>query len=96
MYYFKFSISHAIDELFPTLKIDRPKFLYKKSQWSSDEKQRKFFEAFAEKRNFNLLEPQNWYSVTIADVSSLQGARVLSHYGNSLSNALVSLFLTLD
>jgi len=53
---------------------------------------RRFFDEFARVRNFDPLDPLNWYQVRYKDVADAGGASILTHFGDTLCKALLTVY----
>eukprot|EP00026_Physarum_polycephalum_P001081 Phypoly_transcript_01082.p1 GENE.Phypoly_transcript_01082~~Phypoly_transcript_01082.p1 ORF type:complete len:1032 (+),score=114.94 Phypoly_transcript_01082:178-3273(+) len=93
MVYYGASCIKALAHIFPN--IDPAKFHKKlpNRHWKDIKNQRNWFVAFANAQPFDPLIANNWYSVSHPQIMAVKGARsMLAYYGNSYSNALLSLF----
>jgi len=67
-------------------------------KWKAVKNQRNFFDLFARSKNFNPLEAENWYSVTLKEIMKAGGRGLLNIYNGSHIKALMQLYpeLTLE
>eukprot|EP00026_Physarum_polycephalum_P001437 Phypoly_transcript_01438.p1 GENE.Phypoly_transcript_01438~~Phypoly_transcript_01438.p1 ORF type:complete len:1047 (+),score=162.81 Phypoly_transcript_01438:248-3388(+) len=93
LYQFKGSIVKALMRVYPDIGLDESKFLkVRQNYWSSDNK-RKFLSAYAKKRDFDPLVPENWYFISSQELLTEKGGlSVLREYGNQVSAAVIDLF----
>jgi len=71
---YKGSISDALLDLFPEIGLITSKFHKNKMRhWEVEGRRRAFFDEFAMENNFNPLLPENWYNVTLSQLSSKKG-----------------------
>eukprot|EP00026_Physarum_polycephalum_P000389 Phypoly_transcript_00389.p1 GENE.Phypoly_transcript_00389~~Phypoly_transcript_00389.p1 ORF type:complete len:1231 (+),score=194.32 Phypoly_transcript_00389:52-3744(+) len=95
------SYAQALVDLFPDVKFDLTQFHGRGSVEKSadlgkiDEnkmERRKFFEEFAQERNFDPLVPANWYQISNEEIMRARGVHgVLAHY-SGIVRALMDIF----
>eukprot|EP00026_Physarum_polycephalum_P018830 Phypoly_transcript_20577.p1 GENE.Phypoly_transcript_20577~~Phypoly_transcript_20577.p1 ORF type:complete len:206 (+),score=32.24 Phypoly_transcript_20577:67-618(+) len=83
------NVKTALMDLFPTIGLQRSKFL---SGMGSVRERKKFFLEFAKSHNFDPKDPNNWYSQTKAILDTKGSKSVLFHHGYSVPKALSDLF----
>eukprot|EP00026_Physarum_polycephalum_P004524 Phypoly_transcript_04545.p2 GENE.Phypoly_transcript_04545~~Phypoly_transcript_04545.p2 ORF type:complete len:226 (+),score=15.15 Phypoly_transcript_04545:1408-2085(+) len=87
------SVSKALLDLFPSIGIERSKFSFCQKTWTNAASRKYFFEMYAAYKHFDPLIAKNWYSQSSSDIMAMKGAKnVIRHHGNSISQALISLF----
>eukprot|EP00026_Physarum_polycephalum_P008136 Phypoly_transcript_08214.p1 GENE.Phypoly_transcript_08214~~Phypoly_transcript_08214.p1 ORF type:complete len:513 (-),score=83.64 Phypoly_transcript_08214:5-1384(-) len=92
LFYYNYSISKALGDLFPEIGINHSRFLHK-SFWNNSENRRKFFEDYANANGFDPLDPENWYSQSSKQIFSFKNARnVLFYHSKNVALALEELF----
>eukprot|EP00026_Physarum_polycephalum_P001164 Phypoly_transcript_01165.p1 GENE.Phypoly_transcript_01165~~Phypoly_transcript_01165.p1 ORF type:complete len:960 (+),score=125.04 Phypoly_transcript_01165:678-3557(+) len=91
------SLFRALFDLFPAIGLHENSFKsLPQKYWQDEANQRKFFEEFARNRNFNPLDPENWYPITSKMLLEVKGAStLLSYYQGSFATALSHLFPTI-
>jgi len=60
--------------------------------WRDAAKRRKFMDDFAKSKNFDPLDVEKWYSVTMSEIRNNGGSGVLWQHKNSLKIALKELY----
>jgi len=94
--YYNSSIPKALSSLFPDIGLDITKFHNQLNFWDKSDNQLRFFESYADKYNFDPLNPNNWYSQSKRKIMAIKGAHRIAHYhGGSITNALEHLFPTI-
>eukprot|EP00026_Physarum_polycephalum_P000399 Phypoly_transcript_00400.p1 GENE.Phypoly_transcript_00400~~Phypoly_transcript_00400.p1 ORF type:complete len:1105 (+),score=129.94 Phypoly_transcript_00400:31-3345(+) len=88
------SFVRALYSLFPELKFERHKFLnIPRNHWRDEKNRRNFFVRYAEKKKFDPLIAENWYSVIPESViNEKKICSLLKYHENDLGKALVYLF----
>jgi len=95
--YYKGSHIEALVKLYPELTFNKGNFStckvgWKGPGWKSFGNQRKFFDEFAKSQKFNPLKAENWYSVTLRDITRAGGGGLLKYYSGSHIEALMKLY----
>eukprot|EP00026_Physarum_polycephalum_P003063 Phypoly_transcript_03072.p1 GENE.Phypoly_transcript_03072~~Phypoly_transcript_03072.p1 ORF type:complete len:815 (+),score=91.36 Phypoly_transcript_03072:101-2545(+) len=86
------SIAKALQDLFPTIGLDKSKFP-SLPMWRNSKNRRRFFVEYAKENSFDSLNPENWYLQSFANIKNRKGAsRVLFYHNASVSKALLDLF----
>eukprot|EP00026_Physarum_polycephalum_P002644 Phypoly_transcript_02652.p1 GENE.Phypoly_transcript_02652~~Phypoly_transcript_02652.p1 ORF type:complete len:698 (+),score=61.56 Phypoly_transcript_02652:137-2095(+) len=88
--YYSSSLLKAVLALFPNIGFPQ----YEKgNSWIEKSARRSFFEKYAKKRNFDPLNTENWYSLTLMQINAEKGAfGVMAHHKNDYRCALIDLF----
>jgi len=94
--YHKGSHIKALVELYPELNLRKESFLKSKERWIEPEQHRKFFDKFAQSKQFDPLDAEKWYSITRKEITSAGGRGALSYYEDSHIKALVELYPELN
>eukprot|EP00026_Physarum_polycephalum_P001298 Phypoly_transcript_01299.p1 GENE.Phypoly_transcript_01299~~Phypoly_transcript_01299.p1 ORF type:complete len:1145 (+),score=200.33 Phypoly_transcript_01299:2-3436(+) len=86
----------ALLQVYPDIGLDDSKFSFpKRNFWADKNKRKQLFVNFAKKRNFDPLNPKNWYSIpqkVIASTKEKRMAHLISLYSGSYAAALMDLF----
>jgi len=82
----------SLVQLYPELMLKKENFLNSKEGWKAPENQRKFFDEFANSKNFNPLDAENWYSVNSNEIIRAGGQSLLHYYNGSYIRALEKLY----
>jgi len=82
----------ALVKLYPELMLKKGNFLQSEKGWKATTNQREFFDGFARSNNFNPLDAENWYSVTLQEITRAGGSGLLKYYNGSHIKALVRLY----
>eukprot|EP00026_Physarum_polycephalum_P001573 Phypoly_transcript_01575.p1 GENE.Phypoly_transcript_01575~~Phypoly_transcript_01575.p1 ORF type:complete len:894 (+),score=113.77 Phypoly_transcript_01575:551-3232(+) len=86
------SLCGALQELFPEIGIEEPKFTFR-VPWREESKRREFFESFAENNGFDASCANHWYMQSKPKFLSEQDIfGVISYHNNSIAQAIVELF----
>jgi len=90
--YYNGSHIKALVTLYPELTLKKENFFRSKKGWKALGNQRKFFDTFAESKNFNPLDAENWYSITYNEIVRAGGNGLLGYYNGSHIKALLTLY----
>eukprot|EP00026_Physarum_polycephalum_P010399 Phypoly_transcript_10562.p1 GENE.Phypoly_transcript_10562~~Phypoly_transcript_10562.p1 ORF type:complete len:418 (+),score=65.52 Phypoly_transcript_10562:189-1256(+) len=91
--YHRNSLASALMDLFPSIGLDKSKFLPSHVFWRLPSNRRNFFVNFAKDNRFNPGNPDNWYAQSRQKIMETKGAQmVLYYHNNSISKALMDLF----
>jgi len=82
----------ALIELYPEVMWEKEKFSHHADKWQDPKKRRDFFDAFSKSRQFNPLDSEKWYSISLREVKKAGGAGLLRYYKGSHITALLDLY----
>eukprot|EP00026_Physarum_polycephalum_P001919 Phypoly_transcript_01922.p1 GENE.Phypoly_transcript_01922~~Phypoly_transcript_01922.p1 ORF type:complete len:959 (+),score=104.66 Phypoly_transcript_01922:166-3042(+) len=88
------SLPQALMTVYPNIGLLPHKFLrIPRSYWEVKKNQLKFFDEYAKEKNFDPLVAENWYLVSVEDLSKISAARAILHYyGDSFVKAVSTLY----
>eukprot|EP00026_Physarum_polycephalum_P001966 Phypoly_transcript_01970.p1 GENE.Phypoly_transcript_01970~~Phypoly_transcript_01970.p1 ORF type:complete len:954 (+),score=99.16 Phypoly_transcript_01970:90-2951(+) len=88
------SMVNALITLFPEIEFKRSKFsIMQQNHWQNMANRREFMREVANKRGFDPLVAENWYTLTKENIMHFKGVlSILKFHNGSLANALLSLF----
>jgi len=72
--------------------LQREKFLERKASGQGNKKHRKFFDRFADSKQFDPLDAEKWYSISKQDIKQAGGNSILTRYEGSHFKALKKLY----
>jgi len=91
------SLATALLQTFPDIRLNASRFGDIHQNWQDITERKKFFEEYADEKDFDLYDAENWYSVTTEDLLARKGARsILDLYQGSFVVALLHLFPELE
>eukprot|EP00026_Physarum_polycephalum_P001418 Phypoly_transcript_01419.p1 GENE.Phypoly_transcript_01419~~Phypoly_transcript_01419.p1 ORF type:complete len:980 (+),score=139.70 Phypoly_transcript_01419:131-3070(+) len=91
--YYEGSVVKALLDVYPNIGLDEEKFLITTRQyWQQEQNQRKFFDDFAHKHDFDPLSAASWYTISRAAVTSEKGGTEVLSFYDSLITALCHLY----
>jgi len=81
-------------DLYPKIGLHEEKFKNApKNFWTDKDNRKNFFNSFAKSKGFDPLIPENWYSITVADILPVKGGpSVLRFYKQALKDALLDVY----
>lgn len=84
------SFKRALVDIFPNVSFKKHKFAQAPADyWKTQSNQKMLFDEFAESKKFDPLNPNNWYSVKDADLSSTKGWATVRKLHGTLAKALL-------
>eukprot|EP00026_Physarum_polycephalum_P003286 Phypoly_transcript_03296.p1 GENE.Phypoly_transcript_03296~~Phypoly_transcript_03296.p1 ORF type:complete len:460 (+),score=53.46 Phypoly_transcript_03296:645-2024(+) len=88
------SLRRALMDVYPEVSFELDKWKkVSRMFWNTSKNRRAFFDAYARKKGFDPLVPENWYTVSKKEVNKEhKGSSVLSRHGYSVVKALLSIY----
>eukprot|EP00026_Physarum_polycephalum_P001152 Phypoly_transcript_01153.p1 GENE.Phypoly_transcript_01153~~Phypoly_transcript_01153.p1 ORF type:complete len:800 (+),score=123.64 Phypoly_transcript_01153:87-2486(+) len=87
------SMVKALLTLYPDIGLEKRQFATTRNFWQDPNHRRQFFDKLAEKKGFDPLIPDNWYSLSKEAIMNEKfGGAVIYHHDDNIAKALLDLY----